>query len=94
MRASLRAPQRLVGSVLLLATVSTGLRPKPPYRLWAFAYNSTAPVDCFKDGNGHQTCSNTTIPTAVSTVSAPPAPHRPHSPPPPPPHGPHLSLRG
>ena len=93
MRASLRAPQRLVGSVLLLlATVSTGLRPKPPYRLWAFAYNSTAPVDCFEDGNGHQTCSNKTISTAVSTVSSPPAPrrHRPLSPHPPS----HLSLRG
>ena len=88
----MRAPQQLVGSVLLLATVSTGLRPKPPYRLWAFAYNSTAPVDCFEDGNGHQTCSNKTISTAVSTVSSPPAPrrHRPLSPHPPS----HLSLRG
>jgi hypothetical protein len=43
------------------------LRPRPPYRMWAYAYNSTAPVDCFEDGNGHQTCGNRSIATAVPT---------------------------
>lgn len=53
------------------ATTVTSLRPYPPYRMWSFSYNSTAPVDCFRDGNGHQTCGNKTIPTAVSTVRRP-----------------------
>jgi hypothetical protein len=66
----------LLGQHLLLALVLGGdavtppLRPRAPYRMWSFSYNSTAPVDCFRNGNGHQTCGNKTIPTAVSTVSA------------------------
>eukprot|EP01052_Picozoa_sp_SAG31_P003171 SAG31_NODE_119_length_23948_cov_9.957105_18_plen_253_part_00 len=48
-------------------SVTGYLKPRPPYRMWAFAYNATAGgPDCTKDRHRRWSCNNETLPTETA----------------------------